>query len=330
MRNKPIDISRGVAIILLIVLHSLLGHIKESNICLFIYNLGYGFHIPLFFMVSGYFYRQESVKERALHLYHKLFKPYLVCSVFLIIMLTAFQGRFFLNILSFLFVKATKQPICGFQWESGGPGPLWFLVCFCVANILFSYLLQIKRLYRLIIVCIMFEVCWLLRYTGYGLLPFQLSNAFFAIPFIWMGYELKSENFKKEFLKKPLVLIIGSGLTLFYVVYYKHPIGMASCSFPLNALNIIISIYMCCCVYILSCKFSSKILSFLGKNTLPIFIFHSIDFVLKLSSYVSNKIDSSILFINISIDVFLKIMFVVLLWIIFKQNTVTKKLFSIP
>ena len=51
-----IDIARGISILLMIAGHVLTNGIKRSII--------FSFHMPLFIIVSGYFYKDRSLKEK--------------------------------------------------------------------------------------------------------------------------------------------------------------------------------------------------------------------------------------------------------------------------
>lgn len=55
-RNNQIDISKGIAIILMILGHSI---ILTDNFTNYFFKLIFSFHMPLFFLFSGYYFRTD-------------------------------------------------------------------------------------------------------------------------------------------------------------------------------------------------------------------------------------------------------------------------------
>lgn len=53
-RNKQIDISKGIAIILMILGHSFILTANWTN---FFFKFVYSFHMPLFIIFSGYYFK---------------------------------------------------------------------------------------------------------------------------------------------------------------------------------------------------------------------------------------------------------------------------------
>ena len=76
MRNSTIDIAKGVAIILMVVGHA---GCPEG-----LYKFIYSFHMPLFFILSGYFLSEESLSNTSsfvLKKWKKLALPLLICGI---------------------------------------------------------------------------------------------------------------------------------------------------------------------------------------------------------------------------------------------------------
>lgn len=53
-RDASFDVLKGIGISLVLVAHSLGGYI---------HTFAYSFHMPLFFLVAGYFFKQRGGKE---------------------------------------------------------------------------------------------------------------------------------------------------------------------------------------------------------------------------------------------------------------------------
>ncbi|MBQ6180935.1 MAG: acyltransferase family protein [Ruminococcus sp.] len=73
-RIEYIDIAKGIAIILVIIGHT----VPDGS---FLKDYIYGFHMPLFFLVSGYFFKERPVKEYVRKQGVRLMVPYAVTAV---------------------------------------------------------------------------------------------------------------------------------------------------------------------------------------------------------------------------------------------------------
>ena len=76
-----IDIAKGIAIICII-----LGHLGINNINRVVFT----FHVPIFFMITGYFINKKyTIKEFIINKFKRLIVPYFITS-FVIILLSLF------------------------------------------------------------------------------------------------------------------------------------------------------------------------------------------------------------------------------------------------
>ena len=74
-RVQYIDIARGIAIILMVV-----GHVLDRG---WKRNVIFSFHMPLFIIISGMFYKEKSLRETVKNIIFKLILPYLICTLIL-------------------------------------------------------------------------------------------------------------------------------------------------------------------------------------------------------------------------------------------------------
>ena len=77
-RDKVIDVAKGIGIILVILAHVL----KGKNI--FVLEVIYYFHMPLFFFISGllsYYDKSNNFKEFLLKKFKSIIIPYIVFSI---------------------------------------------------------------------------------------------------------------------------------------------------------------------------------------------------------------------------------------------------------
>ena len=139
-RNCLIDVMRGIGIILV-----LLGHRSLPNIMV---KMIYAFHMPLFFFISGYLYRKCEFGKFVSNKIKKLIIPYII--FWLISAIIGFFAYKSGIIDNFDFDKLVEQFVYytpnGF-WN----GPLWFLPCLFVVEILFCFINQYLNKYSSLI-----------------------------------------------------------------------------------------------------------------------------------------------------------------------------------
>lgn len=80
--NKRIDyfdIAKGIGILIMII-----GHMNLKQYPL-IKNFIYSFHMPLFFIISGYFFKVKDNKTCIRNIFGRLIKPYIITCIIIII-----------------------------------------------------------------------------------------------------------------------------------------------------------------------------------------------------------------------------------------------------
>lgn len=76
-RDVSIDVLKGIGILFMLSAHSLGGYV---------HSFAYSFHMPLFFIVSGYFYRSKGLKCCISDGFNRLLAPSLyTCLLMLVI-----------------------------------------------------------------------------------------------------------------------------------------------------------------------------------------------------------------------------------------------------
>lgn len=86
-----IDVAKGVGIILVILGHSMYGNV-------FLKNVIYSFHMPFFFMLSGYFLNFErSIKSSVQKSFRMLLIPYFAVCFIQILLYGIFKREFLVS-----------------------------------------------------------------------------------------------------------------------------------------------------------------------------------------------------------------------------------------
>lgn len=162
-RLEYVDAAKAIAIILVIVGHChWLGAIPRLG------NLIYTFHMPLFFVVSGFFLKQLSIKD-ALKKYSKAYLwPYLVIGVLIAIIGIFKSLAIHEQWHSLLSLNLTKIA-WGSNYESDilfgnipHIGPSWFLLALFWGCLFFTVLSKIKSSLQQVILLLVgasFSLC---------------------------------------------------------------------------------------------------------------------------------------------------------------------------
>ena len=172
-RSKYMDMAKGIGIFAVIV-----AHIGVGKIGIWLYS----FHLPLFFIISGYFFQfQENficfIKKKS----KGYLVPYIGCAI-IIALFDFIRGRG----SNYIFVYSLIR--FGFQRRYT---TLWFLATLFVAVILFWIICKIckNNIARILICCTAFSLGFILydEYIGVAL-PWNIDTAFIVLLYLAVGY----------------------------------------------------------------------------------------------------------------------------------------------
>lgn len=337
-----VDIVKGIAIILVMIGHSGMFLFVKDKVLLntFIYS----FHMPLFFIVAGFFMKDKVNLKKTIK---RLLIPFLIASVFwvfiaslLVQLPTYFRSQelypysydFMLQLKKFL-----KAIFFATRLDIVGTG-LWFLVALFMSRILW-YILHdlIKFKVTLWYILIVFVVNYLL----YNYLNLAETHFYWMWPQSILAYLfmlIGNYYYKNNYVEKTsyLDVIILSGLTIF-VIIWNGRIDMSSFKFNNYLGFIFIAIMAFAVIYKFSfviekhSKLLKMFLLWCGKQSLNIFLVHP--FLLAIVPYI--------LMANCNIkDVYSKPEYLILIYVmiflvvylyerlkafVFNKNTLTKK-----
>lgn len=261
-RIEWIDLAKGICILIVVLYHIEYDFFEKAI----------SVALPLFFMISGLFYRQnESFAKFFINKTNKLLVPFLFFMIS-----TSILPHAIIN-------HESSLPIFFTYHEVIYNLPLWFLLCLYNISIIFYFVhrlisrLSLKSQYVVILL-----VSFLLGVMGMELgvlkikLPFYLDTALSALPFYAFGWWLNSHTI---FLKSPsskwdILVIILCALS---VCYFVLPIGWLYNAFYTESLWVA---YPCgilgSLLIFLITKHIKRIplLSYWGRNTIIILCTH--------------------------------------------------------
>lgn len=269
-RNDYIDFLKGVGILLMI-----LGH--HENI---VKNWIYSFHMPLFFILSGIFHKNEKtfldfMKKKA----KSLLIPYFIFSGILFTFWLVIGRKFGEAAINNTSIKESfigifygvgkVKGISSMEWG----GPLWFLLCLFIISNIFYFLSELELKKVIYIEIFLFFISIISQKYIPILLPWNIQRAFIDIIFYSIGYYFKdfiNNQNDKNFMKIGLTcLLINLG------IYFDKKIFSTLKNYNIDVVYLIGGLFGSFAVIELF-KFIKKnrIVQYLGKNTLVLLAFH--------------------------------------------------------
>ena len=279
-REYKYDNIKFILIFLVLFAHIIESVEKFDGLYLIIYS----FHIPVFVFVSGYFAKGN--------------KKSIIKSIIIYII---FETLYFLIYKFVLHEQITLnyfQPI----WI------LWYIFALAIWNCLIFFIkklnLTIKKVYIMIVITFLLSlICGYIDEFGYYL---SLSRIIAFFPFFLLGYFSKNTNIKivkkdDKNIRKYIVYLCIAIICIFYFIslsYIDKIWFYNSYSYANGGYSIIfrffLSLFSLCMIFIFNNYVSSKkmLISYIGKNTLFIYLFHGIIIKL-LNPYINNVLETN-------------------------------------
>ena len=274
-RIEWIDIAKGIAILCIIA-----GHMGINAVNRIVFT----FHVPIFFLISGYFLSFLSdFKSYFKKCVKRLVLPYLFTSFLLIIAkgcIDIVKGRMesVLSDIGTVFVQALYGSGSNDNKTFGNIqqiGAIWFLLALLWALLLVK--LVINKRYGFLIVTAVAIVSYIS--SRYFWLPWDIQAGGTAAVFVYLGAYYKKKNCKFD-IKWWLVIIGSIALVLEYISdvnvsivrnYYKYTI--------VSIIGALLISYVVLCISkgMESIVFVKKLLCFFGKNSIIVLCFHLVE-----------------------------------------------------
>lgn len=229
----------------------------------------YMFHVPLFFICSGYLYQQfscvnslRSWKNNVIKKIVSLGIPYFIFSILTWLLKTIFSrtvnSGMEYGLLSTLFFNPTA--------------PYWYLYCLFLIFIITPTVPNTKSGWWILGISIIFKVISIVWECPIYAMAVLFTNEIWFV----LGMLLCKINIKKNFKRYALAIGVAIGITFFAVsIIFYDAIATYSIIYFLVGL-------MACLAVILVIGYAycenrpGKVFSFMAKYTLPIFLMHTL------------------------------------------------------
>lgn len=282
-RIDYIDTAKGFTILLVILGHNEIPSIVNKFI--------FSFHMPLFFVLSGFFFRPDKLTNIIAKGWKQLLKPYVFTCCCIIVFFILFQTVQYLY--SNIPYNLTQLKDFLTSIIVGDIGPVWFLLSLFWAKIYVSFFLRLGS-NAFAFILIIATIGFITGNSDFNVFfPFQILSGMIAALYVYIGYEMRrydvlSINISKFNLIVLSVLLIVSSPTVVLSFTY---------TFPLKIFNVITS---CIITYVVIYNFRiledylyinifanlKRFMVYLGRNTLVILCFHTLEMSFNLWKFL--------------------------------------------
>lgn len=176
-RITYVDFAKGLAMLLVLI-----GHINTYP---FFKQMIYSFHMPLFFILSGFFMKpSDEIMVNVKKSIRSLLIPYFVTGIFIVAMnFFLYNENLMTNVLSLLFMGGHK---CGFEIEF--MGPIWFLYVMFVAKFYYDLLKKISFVNKDVALFVGAIAAIAIKMVLGTILPFGIQQSLIAALFLRAGF----------------------------------------------------------------------------------------------------------------------------------------------
>lgn len=281
-RIEYFDLARGIAILCVI-----LAHFPVLEIPGLLSRACFSFHMPLFFLISGYFFRDKLFSDFLSSKSKQLLIPYLICLIGII-------GSSVLWSVYLQREESIEQSILNWIWAglygSGmlytepfwieAIGAIWFLPALFWALLLLYFCLRRKNPLIWIVIAILIGF-----YTKkYFWLPLSIQSSLICVVYLYIGYRFKQKDVLNRIFVRPfwaaavfllwaVYLAVGGGKL--YLVRGYFGLGLLYDLF-FSVIASVAVLYLCWRISGLKWKIKNVLL-FWGRNFLKVLCIHVIE-----------------------------------------------------
>lgn len=272
-RIEYVDSAKAVAIILVIVGHChWLGSIPKLG------SLIYTFHMPLFFMVSGFFLKDLPIKDAFVKYAKAYLWPYLMIGFFILLIgilkCIALHDPWY-NLIGFNLVKV----LWGSNFESAilwgnipHIGPSWFLLALFWGCMFFTILMRVKG--RLV------QICLLLIVVSFSLcsskvlkMPLSVQGGMISVIYLYFGSYINKYKISNRFFNLPTYIKLLALLLWIVDAVFVPGFDIGSGSLGFSIVGVVVSLIGT--FFVLGiCKHFDLKFRWIGRNTLYILCAH--------------------------------------------------------
>ncbi len=299
-RDETIDIAKGIGIILVVI-----GHCAVSDSQQLMRNFIYMFHIPLFFFLSGYFFKIDYTEKKVLFVKRKikgLWWPYVKWSLLFLVLHNVFLHLHIIspNVTHYYTFQEFIRRGASALWFSQGEyllGPFWFIgnLFFAALYVLIgTFLIKISKLDKYF-TSFLFLVGLFLLFSIissiYDLSDWHLRPKYFLAAAIFVCGHL---SHRYSFFKYNKITYVIFAIVILFAATIIHYAALGELEFWYDAPYILIMGVIGSWMTILISRWlvntkAKSLLVYIGENTMWVLALHLLAFelvnIIKISYY---------------------------------------------
>lgn len=309
-----VNVAKTLGIFLMVLAHLSI----PENLYVFINS----FHMPLFFILSGYLLSAKTLSIPLKAFFAKKAKTLLIpYSIFVVItfLFWYFIGRKFgenmqpeSNTVKYIIGAALAIPSKEFMEFNL---PIWFLPSLFCSEIIFYLVHKYCKNYSFILFILIFGLGIFITENHFARLPYGLDVSLFSLVFIYFGYYLKEKNLIDKYIIHPSLLYKGITFIVFFALtVYISSINDTVLMYQCKMGNYLLFFIGAISGTIIILSVSSIIkeypfFNFYGRNTIIILGFHLMTFsIIKGIQTFVLKIPLEITAGNLAVDILYSIL----------------------
>ncbi len=273
---RTVNVAKGIGIILVVV-----GHYQPNGAPLYFMTLTqaiFKFHMPLFFLLSGYLFDGVDLQSYPGHLkkkFRRLICPFISVAI-LYAVIKYISGLFFALNHPLTLNEIKEFFICPIN-NSFAP-MLWFIQVLIIIFIIYPIIDSLLNNRILIF------VISILLYSLPAPQLFCLGKVFQSLPYFALGTLLSTIDIDCKINKLKIMSAVVLGMLIFLIVFFKMDYyDVTTHKYLANYLNLILGIngvIVCILLSVLLNQFANTVLSTciekIGYYSMSIYLFHTI------------------------------------------------------
>lgn len=270
-----IDVAKGIGIICV-----MLGHLGSEMIDKVVFT----FHMPLFFLLSGYFLNEkEPIREFIKKKAKRLLIPYYVTGgsiCILLILADVVRGLWSEILIDFcnMMIAVLFGSCFDVTEQIHGIGAIWFFWALFWAVLIVRFLGKLK--WRGIVGISLLALCSYVSFSFF-VLPLSIQPGACAAIFVYLGWKLKQIDLKR-YITNTWLLLFALGIFVLEIMLGIR-VDIAKNMYKMGIVSILGAVFICFFILYVSNIIDSSMptisrgLCFLGKYSLIVLCFHQIE-----------------------------------------------------
>ena len=280
------DIAKGVAIITCVIGHS-------PNIPIYLRNIIFSFHMPLFFIANAYFIKNYDVANTTRKASRSLLLPYCITCLIASYLAAERNNDLATNVYIFrdrivdMFVGMSKISTRFTSFQS--VWLVWFVICLFFTRVIYVLIMNVcSRIHKSLALVAVMGLAYIGYWisVNYAFLPWSLDVALYSLPLMYVG-DNSRRIIEKHRDNKRFVPFYGGATILATVLWILlvrkgFVIEMATRSYPGIWICLITaisgSLVIAACSRVLEkISFVAPFLIWCGRNSMIILIIHCLE-----------------------------------------------------